>query len=263
MPARRRSSRGWSVGGLGAALLATALVALAAGPQAQAEAASATVTIKAGSRIHDFTHPVRITGRVASHRSGVRLTLYANTFPFPGEVVAGQTSTHRAGTYRFKVKADLATRYSVALSQLPTVRSRTLTAYASFHGVSSTCNLCGHGQHLGGPQTLRVSYRWRYPAAPFAAESIKPHYFYYGQTNGSPRAPTRLRLVKTVTPSALGDSTISTSISHRIRLPVVGLWSFRYLTCTKNTEAIDGFGLPAGHHCGDRKITLRPNAYFG
>jgi hypothetical protein len=71
-----------------------------------------------------------------------------------------------------------------------------------------------------------------------------------------------LRLVKTLTPSPRGVDRLGVSASHRIFLPF-SAWSYRYTACTKDTEAVDGFGLPGGHQCGDPTITLRPKTYLG
>lgn len=244
--------------GLAAALLvAVAVTSLAAASSPPAHAAAVAVTIKTSERIHDFTRTVTISGRVASHQSGVQVTLNASAFPFAAPVAVAQGSTDAGGSYRFKVKPLLNTRYTVALTGTPTVQSSTLTVYVVPHAVQKSCNLCAAKRLTAGSSyTLRIVFTLRVPPGTFAVVSTERHYFYYGQRTGS-RPPTRLRLVGTFVGTPISADTISVTTTHTIRIPKRGSFVFRSQSCAKDMASLDGLGLPGHHHCGDASVSRR------
>lgn len=252
-------TRSWRVRGghivrLEAALLAAATVVFATGTVVPA-AAKTAVSIKPSARVRDFTRSITISGRLASHRSGVNLQLFASEFPFAGAAVVGQKSTKKGGYYRFRVRPDLATRYVVARSSDPTVQSKRVTVYRTVHRTKVKCNLCGRIETVKrGSQTLRLSFKSRYPALVYAVESTKPHFFYYGQRNGSVRPPAQLGLVQTIAPLPIANNTISVDASYQIQLPA-NAFSLSAVICSKSTVAFNGFGEPDVRHCGDPTIT--------
>jgi hypothetical protein len=219
-------------------------------------------TIRASARIHDYTQPTTISGRVANHRSGVPVTLHATTFPFGTYRTVAQKSTTRGGNYQFTAKATLATRYRVSLSENTTVRSRIVTIYAGPHKSPVNCDICDeivNESAQPGPRTFRISFSVSFPTKVYDIESAKPWYFYYGQRNGSRRPPRVIRLVKSVRPTPIGNNTVRVIITHRIRVPV-GPLSFQAVACTRATQPFNGFGSPDQRSCRNHvgEVDQRP-----
>ncbi|MEA2128812.1 MAG: hypothetical protein QOJ85_1703 [Solirubrobacteraceae bacterium] len=233
-------------------------------PDGTDTSASTRLTISASSRRHDFTQAITISGRVANHKSGIPVTLHATMFPYGTYRTIAQTSTRGGGYYRFRTRSDLATRYVTSLSTRSAERSGILTVYTSSHTSVFQCNLCRHVS-LTGPtraRTLRISYLTRYPAEVYHGEYAKPVYFYYGQRNDLGRPPPRLRLIKTITRLPIGNNVARVDITHRIFF--TRQYTFEAAICTKDTQPINGFGLPGRHHCGQRTITYRQaQGYLG
>ena len=101
----------------------------------------------------------------------------------------------------------------------------------------------------------------QWPVLAYAQESAKSVYWYYGQRNGSTRAPRSLGLKRVNHQQPLASQTARWRFTRYIRVPS-GAWTFRAVACTRDTYSTDGFGLPGRHHCGASSITLRQSRHY-
>jgi hypothetical protein len=256
--------------GLAAAVLfASVLVA----PGASASGTSISLRVK--PRIVDFTKATKLSGSLSTGRRGVPVVLEAKRFPFTGGFhQVASTTTAKQGRFTFKRKQSAATRYFVALKRRPSVRSKTRTAYADSHWSNFKCwfspagapNVkypCGHDTVPpgGGNYFLHVTFDRQYPAAAYSTESAKPVYVYYGQRNGSTNHPGTLQLKKQVSQQPAGSNATKVAYSVAVTFPN-SAWSFYTTSCNKDTESVDGLGLPGHHYCGDSSITYRQATHY-
>ncbi len=262
----------WLAGGLAAAL--TLIPAQAAGA-----AGSATVSISATS---DFaavtgdtyviykgakgTGTATLSGQVSGASSGDRLALYAKPFRAAAYAATGK-STKLTGaspeSYSFKVKPTIATSYQVRVLTGSTLdASASVPVYVTedllvnFDGGKLKCH--------GSTCKLTLKAAVVLPASALRTEMRKHWYLYVG------------RLTKSGLPTVFILSTRSKASKPRKlnRSEYALVWTFvgpsehhklGYLpdACTRDTESVDGMGLPGHHHCGDHRVKASQAAYLG
>jgi serine/threonine protein kinase len=214
----------------------------------------------------------QVQGEIKGATSGEVAQLYAQQFPFNrAPVPAGSVILRPAGktaTYTFSVTPSLATRYKVELFSSSTAAtalasSPVSTIYVVAGGTS------GNGQKCGRP-VCHESYAVEVfvPAAALSAEFSKQVYAYGAVSLSATKAP---GAPKSLT---LNADSPHVSALHRISADEYGYtitFAYRvgndgYATswnaCEKDTETVDGLGLPGSHGCGDSRI-LASAAYLG
>jgi hypothetical protein len=213
-----------------------------------------------------------VYGVIKKAASGEVAQLYAQPFPYshaPAQV--GSVILHPAGTtasYEFQVTPTLATRYRVELfasstASTPLGTSALATIYVTTGGTTGSVQTCSRPVCRESIQTINY-------VAPSAlqAEMSKPWYPYFGinlAPSKEPPPPQWLTL-------AAGSGHVTAS--HRISADEFSetvTFSFRigndayywdWTTCTQDTEAQDGIGLPGHHGCGDQRV-LDTAPYLG
>lgn len=230
----------------------------AAGALAKPHAKPSPIGIRASERLVEYTRSVALTGRLASGRANVSVTLQARRFGQKAFHDLARSATGTGGRYGFLAGPKLATSYRVTLTHR-SVKSRTVTVYVAPLVIATTCNFCVPSPP-NGKHTLRVSFRYEVPASAFAVEAAKRVYFYYGAAQGGPVS--KESLIRTVAQSARKHDQIDGKVSHRVDFGP-GL-RFQYNLCTLDSESSDGMGLPGHHHCGDATLTRRQfDSYLG
>lgn len=238
-----------------ASLLAAGITALAAGTGTAGGAAGSDPPTLSANKLAvglpavTYGQSVRLSGR-ERHAGPRTAVLQANPFPFTaGFKPIARERTH--GAYAFTVRLSRATQYRVVVNGATGATSRALTVYVIPQGVTTYCNLCSLN-NSSGAHMLMIKGLLRPDAG------IGPVYFYYGQVNG-PSAPKSVALVKTVSPQITsgGDSF---TVSYEVHFPS-GPSRFRYTYCRQDNEALDGYGLPGHHHCGDARVNT--SEYLG
>jgi hypothetical protein len=229
--------------------MALALVAVG-GARAQSTAGiSISVTTDhkptGGLVITSYGKPARVAGTVATRAGGVALVLQASTFKKSGFTTVGHARTTAGGAYVFVARPTLATRYRVALVGNASSASPTVTVYV---GSRNTENFgCANGPVCN----LHVTDVSVYPPSVAAQEGAKTTYFYVGVVSGS-GTPPRIKLVSTGPQHRVGGNRYRVEFDYSF--PTPGPYRYSWVTCTRDTEGSDGYGLPGHHHCGDRTI---------
>jgi len=204
-----------------------------------------------------------VQGEIKGATSGEVAQLYAQPFPFkqpPAEIDA--VILHPAGktaTYAFTVTPALATRYKVELFQSstasnPLASSATSTIYVAYGGNASSTPACSHPVCH---QTVRLQIF--VPASALNTEIAKHVYTYFGLTLSPTKVPPapKYLLLGTgdprVTTRRVSATEFDLTISFTFRIGNDGSsWNFN--SCDKDTEAVDGIGLPGHHGCGEARI---------
>jgi Protein kinase domain len=218
----------------------------------------------------------QIYGTVRGAVSGEVARLYAQPFPFSAAPApAGTPATlhpkGKAGTasYSFHVTPSLATRYHVKVFQsrsastaLASTATTTVYVASGFSPTSSLapCKRPVCHETLTGDVLV--------PASAISTEIAKPVYAYFGlnlSKSGTPPQPAGLEL-------GAGDAKVSTklvsadeyqiTVTFTFSVGKKGGYNWGWNACTKDTEALDGIGLPGSHGCGDKTIPNQAN-YIG
>jgi hypothetical protein len=231
---------------LTASVLACCVLAVA---PASTAAASPKLSIKAGSKLIPYTGAVTLSGRLSSERRGVRVVLRADRFPFHGSRAVASATTGEDGSYRFKRKPTLGTRYRVVLRRNPAIGSQQVTVYVASLGRFVSCDYCGESPKSPGEHTFRLTLD---VVSPRRIE-VGPVYFYWGQVNGKQERPPEVLRVKTVHGKRLTRRKVRIKVSYRFTLPD-GPYGYAFNICGRDHFARNGLGLPGHHHCGDGKI---------
>src|SRR4051794_8314040 len=113
------------------------MLAFAAG---SASAASPTLSIKSSKRIVAYTRAVAISGRLSTGQADATVVLQADRFPFDAFKTVASTTTSEDGTYSFRRKPTLGTRFRVVLGADPQVRSRVVIVYLNALQKVVSCN---------------------------------------------------------------------------------------------------------------------------
>ena len=224
---------------------AATVAAVAAGRAPTLSASSHTAGLPAVA----YGESIRLSGH-ESHARRTTVLLQADPFPFgAGFRTVAREPAH--GDYAFTVTPRRAIQYRVVVKGPGAATSRTLTVYVHARVVRASCNLCTNSNSSGAHRLVIK--------AALTPGGVGPVYFYYGQVNGSSRAPKNLALVKVVPPHVTSRD-VSFTVAYEVHFPS-GPSRFRYTYCRRDNEAADGYGLPGHHHCGDP--TVNANAYLG
>lgn len=218
----------------------------------------------------------RIHGTVRGAVSGEVARLYAQPFPFTAAPVrvGSAVRLHPGGKantagYSFQATPGLATRYHVEVFQdnsatTPLVSTATRIVYvASGFAATSKVVPCRRPvcqQTISGDVLV--------PASAMSTEISKPVYAYFGLSfskTGTPAQPAMLQLDggnPTVRTKLLSATEYQIAVTFRFSIGKTGGYNWNWDACTKDTEALDGIGLPGSHGCGDKTI---PNqvSYIG
>ncbi len=213
-----------------------------------------------------------VSGEIKKAANGEVAQLYAQQFPYqhaPAQV--GSVILHPAGTtasYEFQVTPTLATRYRVELfasstASAPLGTSPVATIYVATGGTTENSQTCG--RPVCHESMLTTNY---VPPSALQAEISKPWYPYFNinlSPGKEPPPPEWLIL-------EAGNGHVTAS--HRVSADEFSetvTFSFRigndayywdWTTCSKDTESVDGIGLPGHHSCGDERV-LDSAPYLG
>jgi serine/threonine protein kinase len=267
-PARRRTA-------LILTAVAAAIVLIAAGltfALAGRGPRPATVAIRATSALHPVTGYVyviyhsgsqahaEISGRVRGAAPGEIVRLYARPFPFrraPAAVGVARLKPAGPGArYEFPVTPVLATRYTAevfasATATTPVGTSPVTTVYVAVGGSSGNSPACTRPVcHLAVTTTNFV------PPAALGTEMAKPWYAYFAvtlSTTKQPPAPAVLALGAghpvISAPRQVAPNEYTENITFTFTVGNDG-YTWGWSACARDTEPIDGVGLPGSHGCG-------------
>jgi hypothetical protein len=257
--------------GIAVAVLAGGLVAASGLPAAAAPAAP-TITIVAKSLFKPVTNDVFVVfmagkfGHAQIHAtiSGAAKNdvakLFARSFPFksPAVQVGSQTLSGTTLSHSFPVTPALATSYQVKLfapgSSAPLAASASTIVYVANQMVPTATKVCSRPVCH---EKIRVTEI--VPASTLSDEISKHWYFYFAlnlNPNRTPPTPRFARLDTNVSisrPVAGGPRTFTRTLSWSFRINNEG-YAFVWTVCTKDTEFMDGLGLPGHHACGVKVI---------
>jgi hypothetical protein len=216
----------------------------------------------------------RIHGTITRAVSGEVAQLYAQPFPFkasPAQVDAVILhATGKTAQYSFRVTPSVATRYTVKLFQSSTAHRASATSpaqtvyvsatYTSSGKNATTCNVVCHDTY---------TVKWFVPASALSIEITKKTYVYFGVTlTKQPKPPDPKTLSLGAGSSRAGpfsfisdtefDQTIN--FSYRINDDYA---QTDWQVCFKDTETVDGVGLPGHHGCGDQSTPDLESGYLG
>ena len=190
--------------------------------------------------------------------------MYAQQFPYNhAPALVGSVILHPAGTtarYEFQVTPTLATRYRVELFQsstasAPLSTSAIATIYVVLGGTTGNAQTCSRPICHESLQTTNFV-----PPSALQTEMSKQWYPYFAINLSSGKEPPPPEWLM------LGDGSGHITVSHRISADEFGntvTFSFRvgndaydwgWTTCSTDTEAADGIGLPGHHRCGDERV---------
>lgn len=236
---------------------------------AQAEGSYVYVVYNGGNQAN-----ADIYGDVRKAASGEIARLYGQQFPYrkaPARV-ASAILRPEGGTarYGFQVSPTLATRYRVELfrnstSSTPFAISATETIYVSL----------GYGQGGDGsgdcsrPVCYQTVQQTVYaPPSVLRTEMAKSVYLYFGLNLAPSRTPPLPKwmslwagsgIVLAVHRVSANEFSETASFSFGIGHED---YNWTWTSCTKDSEAADGLGLPGHHGCGDQRV-LYSASYLG
>jgi serine/threonine protein kinase len=210
-----------------------------------------------------------ISGDVSKPADGEVVRLYAQQFPFTQPPApAGEILVQPAGAaaaYQFQVTPSLATRYHVELfrsstATAPLAASPVTTVYVALGGSTSTAPDCPQNQ---ATCHVTVQLTSSAPPAALAAEMAKPVSVYFGITEAASKPPADPKLLTLGAGGArvtgkrhVSADEYSVTVSFTFS-PGNGYYDWQALTCSRDTEAADGVGLPGHHGCGDAHVPLQ------
>ena len=208
-----------------------------------------------------------VTGTATGISAGAVARLYASTFPFKQPAVPVSSLslvvTSDSAEFSFTVAPTLETDYRVELfasASSPTseATSRSQTVYVSEYGIASNNETCGSGRC-----TIHINYTEVIQPTAVATEKAKHQYLYLSlpaAPGGVKPKPTTFHLVPaTVSAPTVRGEHVTFKIAITYPEPVQRYWWY-WISCTKDTLAKDGVGLPGHHGCGNS--TLAPSTVY-
>ena len=214
----------------------------------------------------------RLRGVIKGVTSGEVAQLRAQPFPYSrAPVPVGSVILHRQGStapFAFTVTPSVATRYTVELlasstASKPLASSATRTIYVTLTGSTEnaqTCSrpVCHETFHM------HVSV----PAAALNTEILKSWlpYFAVKLAPSKEPSPPKTLLLGAGHPNVAASQRVSATefnvvISFSFRIGN-SAFNWNWNTCLKDTEAVDGIGLPGHHGCGAAQVLASAN-YLG
>ena len=275
----------WPLAGVSALVLAGGLLGIAAPSSLAVGRRAPSVSIglrssypKLTGDVYVATYPkaatkAKASGAVSGAHSGEVAELFAQQFPFRAHEhkIGSVTLSAHGGRapYSFTVKPLLATRYRVKVfgaggtgPALATSTKVTLFVTTGGYFRPSTAPPCGRPVcHQRFTSTYFV------PVSVARRENAKRIYKYFGlnlRPVTEPPPPKWLYLTKIVAvskPRRVSAGEYRQTVTFSFRIGNDGYY-FGWATCTRDTEAQDGFGLPGHHGCGDKRV-LRTSRYLG
>lgn len=268
-----------------AAALVMAAAGLTAGLLAGSAAQAPTVPISLKSAQPAVTGDVYVVylggkqanaevyGQISTAANGEVAKLYAQPFPYrDAPAQAGSVVLHPAGStarYEFPVTPARATRYRVELfhsgtSLTPFATSGIATVYVALGTRVGRAKDCGSGTCYESLQTTFTS-----PPSALQAELSKPLYTYFAvrlAPKTAPPTPTRL-VLRAGHSQVVGVQRISAdqfieTVTFSFQFGN-GAYSWAWGMCLKDSEAVDGIGLPGHHGCGDQGVPYPTPKYLG
>jgi hypothetical protein len=254
--------RGITVTALSAGLLiAGALPAMAANPTVSIAAATKSKAVNgnvyvvyAGGKYASATISGSLTGAAQGEVVTLEATPFGGTTAAVGSVTLG--TTHRR--YSFTVTPRLATKYKAVLSssgtQLATSTGKTVYVVAS-------------GSVSGGKNCARPVCKEAFrivenvPASALVTEMAKHQYPYFGLSLGGTKVPAPPKYLylsgghsSTTKSKQISGNKFFYWVNYRF---TIGNHSYYWLwaTCSMDSEATDGMGLPGSHGCGTKRVS--------
>jgi hypothetical protein len=213
-----------------------------------------------------------VYGEISKAANGEVAELYAQQFPFKNApALASSIILHPAGTtarYEFQVTPTLATRYQVEVFQTstastPLATSGIATIYVVAGGATGNAQTCGRPNCHESLQTTTFV-----PPSALLAEMSKPLYLYFGLNISPSKVPPAPKWVLLGTgnghvtaPRRISADEFSQTVTFSFQIGN-DAYSWNWASCTKDTEAEDGIGLPGHHGCGDARVLESAN-YVG
>ena len=214
----------------------------------------------------------QVYGTIRKAASGEVAQLYAQPFPYhqaPTQV--GSVILHPAGTtasYEFQVTPALATRYRVELlpsstASAPLGTSAMAAIYVVIGGASEYAQTCGR------PVCHESLFTDNYvPPSALQTEMSKPWYAYFGVNLSSGKEPPPPQWLTLGAGSGhfaaarrIAADEFSETVTFSFRIGN-DAYNWEWTTCSKDTEAADGIGLPGHHGCGGGRV-LSSAPYVG
>ena len=259
--------------GIALCVLALLATATTAGPPS-AGASGTAVSVHAVSRNQVVTGETWVTygrpgyttatlqGTAAGVAAGAVAELLAQPYPFTSTArVVATVPLAVQGTsapYRFTVAPQVVTRYRVevlatAQATSPEAVSSSVSIYATYFGTGSSAETC-----TGTSCTLTVHLSSVLPRSAIPVERTKHQFAYLSlpraPTGAQPR-PTTYHLVSaTVTGPKVAGNNMRYVITITYAEPGYRYWYY-WQTCTRDTVARDGVGLPGSHGCGKSAVS--------
>lgn len=257
------------------AVLAAAAGLVMSGAMPAFSAATPAISVAASSQFKPVTKHVfvsfhggagaaaQVSGQITSATSGEVVRLLAQPFPFKKPAVDVQLLTLTASgsePYKFTVKPQIATRYTVELfsdaaATAPLASSATKTIYLITGGSINGPQRCGR------PVCTEVFHvRIVLPPATLRREALRHWFVYLGLHLGKPgKTPSATKTLKLNTKAATSKRKRVSADTFRFTIKFsfrVNNDAFRWswTACTKDIEATDGLGLPGRHGCGNKRI---------
>jgi Protein kinase domain len=215
----------------------------------------------------------RLSGEIHGAASGEVAQVYAQPFPFrrAPAPVGSPVILHPVGAavrYGFKVTPTLATRYRVEVFQSSTA-TRPVSVSAPATVYVTTVGVGGNGRVCARPvcrETLPMHVF--VPASALATELAKRWYPYFNLSLAPSKEPTspKVLLLGAGDPHVTASRRVSAtefelSITFTFRIGNDAYY-WNWNTCSADTEAADGIGLPGHHGCGSKSV-LASAAYLG
>jgi hypothetical protein len=207
-----------------------------------------------------------ISGTVTGNQAGDVVLLLARPFKAATYTPTGQQVTLAAagtGTYSFSVLPSLATSYEVRLTTQgatdATSGPAAVYVETSGHGFKAhqKCSATKCTFWYTGSQIL--------PASAYNTESHKHVYMYLAQWY-SAKHPAKwynlTKSAKTSKPKRISGHEFELTFTWYIHTRA-GQNYWLPLSCTKDSEAKDGLGLPGHHGCGAKRVSVKAAGYLG
>jgi hypothetical protein len=210
----------------------------------------------------------KLQGTATNPPAGASVALLSSVFPYdaPSQPIATATLNPAAGkdAYSFTVTPTLATRYFVEL--LGSVSDPGVLARSTQSVVYVAADLVyseAKQAQCSRPECHRTfSATVTYPTSVAATESAKHWNTYFGLALlpvAAPAPPTWLHLRhnwKVGRTRLLRPGVYKTTFRLEFRIGEKG-FDWRAAVCTRDTESVDGLGLPGHHSCGAGRIRTK------
>jgi hypothetical protein len=205
-----------------------------------------------------------ISGAVTGNQAGDVVSLLAKPFRAATFKATGQQVTLTAAgsaSYSFAVQPSLATGYRV---QVSTTTGSTTTVDATSAMATLYVEASGHGFKAHQKCTSTTCRYWYtastvLPASAYKTESRKHVYMYLAQWYSAKHPARWFYLSRTATTSKvkrINSGEFELTYTWHVHLRT-GQNYWLPLSCTKDSVAKDGLGLPGGHGCGVKRVSAK------